>query len=319
MQLLEQHGVIVDQNKRKSIILSDLQNISSKLGCKIIENNQLLDEWVCSIEHPSVFFSAIDEEFMSLPRELIIITLVEHQKYMLLENQDGALAPYFIGLADFPREKLTEEINQNIISGNEKVLRARLSDAKFHYETDLQQRLDARIDALKDFGFPVGNLFDKVQRVSDLSMNIADQIELNAQDKKDIARACLLCKADLSSGVVNEFPEMQGIIGSYYALRDGENKEVSLAIKEHYMPTQAEAPLPTSLYGSIIALADRLDTLTQLFSINIKPTGSKDPYALRRAAIAVGRILEMDNMKKVNLTLLSISDEVMNFIKERKR
>ena len=323
---LKAYGVMLDQEDRKKRITQEVVRISKELRVKkedITFYGDLLQEWVSLAENPSLFYGKIDDEFMQMPSELITVTLVEHQKYATVQRKFGGgnikLQPYFVSFADFPSELFKEEEKKNIIQGNEKVLRARLADAKFYYDADLKEKLESRVDALRGFGFPVGNLHDKVKRISEISAHMMDQLVLNDEQTRTITRACFLCKADLSSGVVSEFPEMQGIIGEYYALNDGEDEEVATAIREHYMPVQSGSPLPTTVPGQVIALADRLDTLVQLFAIGIKPTGSKDPYALRRAALGAVRILSLETMRGIDLRAISVSDEVLDFMRERKK
>ncbi len=226
----------------------------------------------------------INQKFLELPPEVLITSMRVHQKYFALENPQGSLAPYFIVVANI-------EGSEIVVDGNERVLKARLSDAKFFYDQDRKKSLAEHGKGLEHtvFHAQLGTMSEKVIRFSKLAQFVA---EIIGTDSKLAARASALCKADLMTEMVYEFPELQGIMGRYYALHDGESAEVALAIEEHYLPQGPENPLPRSDIGKVVALADRIDTLVGFFAIGIKPTGSKDPYALRRAALGAIRLVE---------------------------
>ncbi len=233
-----------------------------------------------------------------------------NQKYFPLFDADGKLSNHFILIANVPGSKGEGPI----VSGNERVLRARLSDAKFFYDQDLKTRLDTRLDKLKEIQFhaKLGTLHERVQRMSDIAQRIAMHLDA---DQKHAARAAELCKADLVTGMVGEFPELQGIMGRYYAIHAGEPAPVADAIREHYWPAGANAVVPAAPVSVALALADKLDALNEFFRIDEKPTGSKDPYALRRAALGIVRIL-IENKIQLNLSDF-VAPDVRDFIKDR--
>lgn len=310
---LKDHKVILDQEERKRIIKSEAAIQLAPLGFLLKEDNALLDEIAGLVEFPVCLIGKIDSQFMSLPEEVLTITLKHHQRYLMVEDKAGKLAPYYVIVANIEATDGGEEIKH----GNGKVLRARLEDAKFHYAHDEKQKLDDLVEKLRSLTYhqQIGSVYDKMQSV----LKIAEQIAIDAKaDIEQVKRAVTLCKADLVSNMVKEFPELQGIMGYYYALHAKEEKEVAMAIKEHYKPQGPSDSLPSNIIGAILALADKLDTLNQMFAINIKPTGSKDPFALRRAAIGILRISEHYKLQ-LNLTALGAKKDVIQFISERQK
>ncbi len=305
-------NVIVSFRERKNIIIEGINKTLATMNLKLLEDEELLNEIVGLVEYPIVLLGKIDQKFMDLPKEVLITTLKYHQKYLMVEHNDGNLAPYFIIVAN----TITDDNGDQIIQGNEKVLSARLSDAKFFISFDQQSSLFSKHGKLSRLIFhaDIGNMSDKVQRITDLSLRLSHQLGMSNDNM--VSRAATLSKIDLVTEMVKEFPELQGIIGYYYALYDGEHKEVAEAIKEHYKPQGPNDSVPTTILGAIIAVADKLDNLQQMFAINLKPTGSKDPHALRRAALGIIRIISQHQLK-LSFAELGISTEVINFINER--
>ena len=305
---IEEHKVILNQGVRGEKIKSQAAALLTTLGLSLKEDKALLDEVVGLVEYPAVYLGEIDAKFMYLPEEALIITLKHHQRYLMVEDKNGKLAPYYLIVANIEASDSGKEIRH----GNGKVLRARLEDAIFHYEHDKAQELEDFVEKLRSLTYhqQIGSVYDKMQSVLKLAELIAK--DANA-DVEKVKRAVTLCKADLVSNMVKEFPELQGVMGYYYAKHAGEPDEVALAIKEHYKPQGPTDSLPSNLTGAIVALADKLDTLNQMFAINIKPTGSKDPFALRRAAIGILRICE-----HYDIRALGARPDVAQFINERK-
>ncbi|OLU21020.1 glycine--tRNA ligase subunit beta [Pseudomonas sp. PA1(2017)] len=277
--------VIADVAERREQIAKRIEQLAAEQQGTAIVPPALLDEVSALVEWPVPLVCSFEERFLEVPQEALITTMQDNQKYFCLLDADGKLLPRFITVANVESKDPGQ-----IISGNEKVVRPRLTDAEFFFKQDKKQPLEAFNQRLANVVFQaqLGTVYDKAQRVSALAGFIAGRI---GGDAKRGARAGLLSKCDLASEMVGEFPEMQGIAGYYYALNDGEPEDVALALNEQYMPRGAGAELPSTLTGAAVALADKLDTLVGIFGIGMLPTGSKDPYALRRAALGVLRIL----------------------------
>lgn len=291
--------VIIDPNERKQIIMDEIRRIADEKGLVLHEDDALLNEVAGLAEYPVALAGRIDDDFMNVPKEVLITSMKTHQKYFSLLTQDGQLAPWFIVVSNIK----APDGGKEIIAGNERVLRARLSDARFFWDEDRKQKLEDKVEKLKTrvFHAKLGTIYDKVDRIRRLLPFILEYIpDANADDAD---RAALLCKADLSSGMVGEFPELQGVMGRYYALNDGENDAVASAIAEHYAPQGPNDKCPTSPVSVALALADKIDTLIGFWLIDLKPTGSKDPFALRRAALGLIRLL-LEN--KIRMPLLTV-------------
>jgi glycyl-tRNA synthetase beta chain len=284
-QELRNAYVIADFVERRELIAGRVAQLAAEQqGCAVMPP-ALLDEVSALVEWPVPLVCSFEERFLDVPQEALISTMQDNQKYFCLLDANGKLLPRFITVANIESKDPAQ-----IVQGNEKVVRPRLTDAEFFFNQDKKQPLEAFNQRLANVVFQaqLGSLYDKAQRVSALAGMIAERI---GGDAKRGARAGLLCKCDLASEMVGEFPEMQGIAGYYYARHDGEPEDVALALNEQYMPRGAGAELPSTLTGAAVALADKLDTLVGIFGIGMLPTGSKDPYALRRAALGVLRIL----------------------------
>ncbi|EGH02601.1 glycyl-tRNA synthetase subunit beta, partial [Pseudomonas amygdali pv. aesculi str. 0893_23] len=287
--------VLADFNERRQIISKRVDELATQQEGTAIVPPSLLDEVAGLVEWPVPLVCSFEERFLEVPQEALITTMQDNQKYFCLLDAEGKLLPRFITVANIESKDPAQ-----IVAGNEKVVRPRLTDAEFFFKQDKKQKLETFNDRLKNVVFQaqLGSVFDKAERVSKLAAYIAPRIGGDAQRA---ARAGLLSKCDLSSEMVGEFPEMQGIAGYYYAKADGEPEDVALALNEQYMPRGAGAELPTTLTGAAVAIADKLDTLVGIFGIGMLPTGSKDPYALRRAALGILRILIE---KKLDLNLV---------------
>lgn len=281
--LLNKAHVITDFYQRQQLILRQVAELAQSVHGNAITTSTLLDEVTGLVEWPVALLVPFDEKFLTVPQEALIAAMEDHQKCFPIADQNNRLMPHFITICN-----IESKDRQEVIQGNERVMRARLADAKFFYETDCKRKLSDRLIELEHVVFQakLGNLFEKSQRIAALTRQIVESALIDQGE-----RAGLLCKADLTTSMVNEFPELQGIMGGYYAQRDGETNEVANAIREHYLPRHAGDQLPTAPISCAVAIADRVDTLIGIFGIHQAPTGEKDPFSLRRAAIAVLRIL----------------------------
>ena len=314
-QKLRDAYVIVDQQERQEIISSDIKKIIAAENLQLQDDPGLLDEVTGLVEWPVVLMGSIGKAFMDLPPEVLTTVMRHHQKYFALVDRKGKLAPKFIVVANTE----TRDHGKAVIAGNERVLRARLADAKFFWDQDRMRPLNSRIQELggRVFHAKLGTVLDKVLRIEQLAGELAAHC---AADKDDAGRAASLCKADLSTEMVTEFTELQGVMGRYYALHDGEKPEVAAAVAEHYSPLGPNDSCPSAPLSVAVALADKIDSLVGFWAIDEKPTGSKDPYALRRAALGVIRLIVENGLrlalvdafgkaeKNFNKTLGGVSD-----------
>ncbi|WP_036291158.1 glycine--tRNA ligase subunit beta [Methylosinus sp. PW1] len=282
---LEKAKVVLDAARRRDIVLHDARNLAMALGLELIEDAALLEEVAGLVEWPVTLMGAFDESFLSIPPEVIRATIRVNQKCFVLKRHDGGLANRFILVSNIE----ASDGGETIVGGNQRVIAARLSDAKFFYETDLKTPLGERLPKLDTIVFheKLGTQGERVKRIEALARELAPIVGADA-DKA--ARAATLAKADLVTEMVGEFPELQGLMGRYYAAAQGEDAEVAAALEEHYKPQGPADRIPTSPVSIAVALADKLDTLVGFWAIDEKPTGSKDPYALRRAALGVIRL-----------------------------
>ena len=282
---LEQQYVLADFEARKDKVRQQLEDAAQSLSLKPDYNEDLLEEIASLVEWPVVLQAGFDEAFLAVPKEALIYTMKDDQKYVPLLDSDGALSNTFLFVTNIESRDASQ-----VISGNEKVIRPRLADAEFFFNSDKKTTLESRLESLETVLFQkqLGTLKEKSERISALSAFIASQIDAN---ETQAARAGLLAKTDLMSNMVMEFPDVQGVMGKYYALNDGEDAPVAEALHEQYMPRFAGDALPSSGVSASVALADKLDTLVGIFGIGQLPKGDKDPFALRRAAIGVLRIV----------------------------
>lgn len=279
---LRQHFVILDWQERRALIDQEIQKTAHKAGLTPLKDEALLDEVAGLVEWPVALMGSVDAQFMGLPREVITTPMRVHQRYFPLVDNAGQLAPYFGVIAN---TQATDQ-GKKIIQGNERVLRARLADAQFFWEQDQKHPLGHFNEALKTrlFHQHLGSLFDKQERLVKLASRLAER---SGADSKIVTRAAHLSKADLASHMVGEFPELQGIMGRYYAQNQGESAEVAQAIEEHYWPKASGDPIPQAIPSLMLAMADRIDSLVGFFALGITPSGSKDPFALRRAGLSL--------------------------------
>jgi len=294
--------VILDPAERREIIAEQADERATAAGVAVKDDPALLDEVTGLVEWPEVLVGAIDDDFMDLPDEVLETSMRSHQKYFSCLGDGGRLANRFLIVANMPAPE-GSEIRANIVAGNERVLRARLADARFFWDQDRKHSLASRVPALGDviFHAKLGTLDDKADRVQALAVEIAKHVP--GADTDRVRSAARLAKADLTTGMVGEFPDLQGVMGRYYALADGEHEEVADAIAEHYSPLGPNDDCPTKPTSVAVALADKIDTLTGFWAIDEKPTGSKDPYALRRAALGVIRLIVENSLR---LPLLAV-------------
>ena len=290
---LRRAHVLLDAEERKDIILHEAKQKAFALGLELIEDEGLLNEVAGLAEWPVVLIGTIEDQFMDVPPEILQTSMRTHQKYFSLRDpKSGKMANRFAVVANM----VAADGGKEIVAGNERVLRARLSDAKFFWDQDRKHTLESRVEALKNIVFhaKLGTQFQRVERIEALAGEIAAKIGADVEKAK---RAARLCKADLTTGVVGEFPELQGVMGRYYALHDGEDAEVADAIRDHYKPLGPSDAVPTAPVSIAVALADKLDQLVSFFTADEKPTGSSDPFALRRAALGFIRIALDRNAK----------------------
>ncbi len=291
VKVLKDNYVIVDFEERKTVISQQLAKVEAIENARVIIDPELLDEVTSLVEWPVALSGKFDAAFLSVPEEALISAMKSHQRYFHLVDLQGKLLPRFVTIANI------ESKDPNaVIKGNERVISPRLADAAFFYRRDQQTTLESNLERLSNVVFQakLGTYLDKAKRIAHIAGFIAQQ---TGADASLAQRAGLLCKADLVSAMVGEFPELQGLMGGYYAEHDGEPTAVVLAIKEHYLPSFSGGELPTSAAGQAVAIADKLDTLTGLFGINQPPTGSKDPFALRRQTLGVIRICIQAELK----------------------
>ena len=290
--------VITDFTDRENKIRSLLDECATKNNARLNYSDSLLEEVANLVEWPSLIMGEFSESFLDIPQEALVATMQDAQRYFpMFSKSDNKLLPYFITIANI------ESTNPDTIKrGNERVIKPRFDDAGFFWNRDKQKKLADRIEDLQGILFEkqLGSVFDKSQRVAELAKSLCEQMN---HDNQHAVRAAHLCKADLLTDMVNEFPKLQGIMGRYYAQHDNEPSEVSNAIEEHYQPLQSGGSLPTTVAGKVVAICDRIDTMVGIFATGKKPSGVKDPYALRRAALGVIRI-SIDANVDFNLTLL---------------
>jgi len=307
--LLSRGYVIADFARRRELIRTKVVEVATSLGGTALIGDDLLDEVTALVEWPVPLAGRFEERFLELPREVLISTLQDHQRYFAIEDAQGRLLPSFITVSNIQSRDPSK-----VREGNERVVRPRLADAAFFWDQDRKQPLASRRDALDAMTFQVklGSLGDKTRRVRALAGEIA---ATGVGDRSEAERAAELCKCDLLTAMVGEFPELQGIMGTYYALADGEPAEVAVAIREHYLPRGAGDELPETHAGLAVAIADKLDTLAGIFEIGEKPTGAKDPFGLRRAAIGLLRIviekrLDLDLRKLIGVALANVRADI---------
>jgi glycyl-tRNA synthetase beta chain len=282
----ERHFVIPDPEKRKEIIRREVEQAARAVGGRVLPDEELVEQVAFLVEYPSVVCGTFEKDFLQVPKEVLITSMREHQRYFSLVDENGKLLPHFITV----NNTLAED-PAVVARGNERVLRARLSDARFFFEEDKKVSLEERVAGLKGVVYQakLGTSYEKMERFRKLAEGLSAR--LAPESTEQVTRAAYLCKADLVTGMVGEFPELQGIMGREYALIAGENPEVARAIHEHYLPTQAGGELPSTDIGAFVSIADKLDTICGCFGVGLIPSGTADPYALRRSAIGIIAII----------------------------
>lgn len=295
---LDKNFVVLDQHKRKEMIREQAIEVAKSLGGEVELDEDLLEEITFLVEYPTAFYGEFDEEYVKLPKEVVTTPMKEHQRYFPV-SKDGKLLPNFIAVRNGDSNRI-----DLVKAGNEKVLRARLADALFFYHEDTKKPLESFVDKLQTVVFQakLGTVYDKTLRIEKLSQVILNELNMT-ESKENTLRAAKLCKADLVTNMVFEFTELQGIMGRDYAQVSGENEEVCQGIFEHYLPRFAGDILPETNTGIALSIADKLDSIAGFFAIGIKPSGSQDPYALRRQALGILSIL-LDRKLSVNLNNL---------------
>ena len=327
LKFLKSQNIILDQEERKKIILRKMNNICKIKKLKSDFNNQLIDEVVNLVEKPTIILGKFDEIYLTIPQEILIVTMQQHQRYFPLFDQTGKISNFFLFVANLPDK------SGFIKKGNQRVIEARLSDARFFWEKNKNQNLVKQVGKLKNLSFfnELGTLFDRTQRLRNLASMISDQLNLS---KEKVEVASSICKADLVSDLVGEYPELQGVMGKYFAAEQGFEPDVSLAISEHYLPIGINSIVPKKPISMAVSIIDKIDILVGFFGIDEKPTSSKDPFALRRNAIGLLRIIienklslqlkELINYSSkiyeeqgVKFTNNSTVKDVLNFLRDR--
>ncbi len=291
-------SVVPSEAEREQVIREGVAKAEAETGFTAVLHPKTLVEVINLAEYPTVLVGTFDEEFLKVPEEIIVDAMLVHQRYFPLYDKDGKLTNRFIVVSNGD-----PACAETIIDGNERVVRARLYDAKFFYDEDLKQPLESYVDRLGEVVFQekLGTMLDKTNRIQRLADHLAEDAGLAGQDLSDVERAARLCKADLVTSAVVEFTSVQGVMGSYYAAASGETDQVAQAIEQHYRPRFAGDEAPDTVVGKIVAIADKLDTVCGLFAVGQGPTGSSDPFALRRSAIGIVAMLSGDNAVEVSL------------------
>ncbi|PZL70632.1 glycine--tRNA ligase subunit beta [Enterococcus plantarum] len=332
---MKEQFVIVDPNERKALIVNQANELADKNNWKLDLDEKLLEEVNNLVEYPTAFVGGFDEKYLSVPDEVLVTSMKEHQRYFDVRNEQGLLLPHFISVRNGNNVHI-----ENVIKGNEKVLIARLEDAEFFYNEDKKLSIDECVNKLKNVTFheKIGTIYEKMQRVGIIGQIIGKEVGLSDAELTDLKRASEIYKFDLVTNMVGEFPELQGIMGEKYALLHGEKPAVAQAIREHYLPTSSDGALPVSAIGSVLAIADKLDSVFSFFAVGMIPSGSNDPYALRRQTYGVIRIVESKgwqfplvqlqadidaavnaDSQKYGIQLTSGQEEVIDFVKARLR
>ena len=306
---LKEQFVVVQPNERKQMIVDQANALAAEKNWQLALDEELLEEVTNLVEYPTAFVGSFDEKYLSVPDEVLVTSMKEHQRYFEVRNDQGLLMPHFIAVRNGDNVHL-----ENVIKGNEKVLIARLEDAEFFYNEDKKLTIEACVEKLKNVTFheKIGSIYEKMQRVALIAQIIGRKVGLSEDELEDLKRASEIYKFDLVTNMVGEFPELQGIMGEKYALLQGEKPAVATAIREHYLPTSSEGELPETAIGAVLALADKLDSVFSFFSVGMIPTGSNDPYALRRQTYGVIRIIEDKGWTFTLVQLQTEVDEAVN-------
>lgn len=335
LESLKNQFVIADANERKNMIIKQIETIAKTNNWEITMDEELLEEVNNIVEFPTAFVGDFDEKYLAMPEEVLVTSMKEHQRYFDVRSKEGSLLPHFVSVRNGNEFRI-----DHVISGNEKVLIARLDDAQFFYQEDQQLTIDDCVNKLKNVTFhkKIGSIYEKMARVQTISKIIGQTVGLSPIEQEDLERAAEIYKFDLVTNMVDEFPELQGIMGEKYALLQGEKPTVAQAIREHYLPISSEGELPVSNIGAVLSIADKMDSLITFFEVDLKPSSSNDPYALRRQSYGIIRIiadkgwkfpfLELEHgiEKEINTNPLrygfqfeDINTDALNFLKGRIR
>lgn len=286
---LRQVFVIADPAERTQMIQDQIRDLEELHGVQVEIDPGLLNEVLNLVEYPTAFFGSFDPKYLDLPAEVLVTSMKAHQRYFVVRDQDGKLLPHFVSVRNGNADHIA-----NVVKGNEKVLVARLEDGEFFWKEDQKLAIEDLLPKLAKVTFheKIGTLAEHMERTAQIAAYLADQVGLSSEEQADLARAAAIYKFDLLTGMVGEFDELQGIMGEKYALLAGEKPAVAQAIREHYLPNSSEGALPESRVGAVLAVADKMDTLLSFFTAGLIPSGSNDPYALRRATQGIVRILD---------------------------
>jgi len=306
INLLKNNFVILDQEERKKIILEGIRRLSTTVDGRPVEDEELIETVTYLVEYPVPVLCSFQRDYLELPKELLITVMKDHQKYFAIEDDENKLINFFIIISN-----TKEENAETVTIGAERVIKARFEDARFYFEEDRKRLLFDRIEELKKVTFhdKLGSLYDKTKRVASIAEFLANKLIPSEKDK--LGSAAWLSKTDLITGIVREFPELQGIMGKYYAINDGEDTEIAEALGEQYLPPHSGGTLPKTESGALLSIADRIDNLSAFFAIGLIPTGSEDPFALRRQALGIISIL-LDKGYSITLTEL-VDNALENF------
>ncbi|MFD0897603.1 glycine--tRNA ligase subunit beta [Loigolactobacillus binensis] len=309
---LAKQFVVVDPEKRKATIKQQIEALATKNNWVVALDPDLLEEVNNLVEYPTAFAGQFKTKYLQMPDEVLITSMKDHQRFFYARDQAGKLLPIFISVRNGNADYL-----DNVISGNEKVLTARLEDAQFFYNEDQQQTIATYVERLKKVTFheKIGTLYEKMQRVQLIGQVLGQQIGLTAPELTDLKRASEIYKFDLMTGMVGEFPELQGIMGEKYALLQGEKPTVATAIREHYLPISADGVLPQTKIGAVLAVADKFDSIASFFAVGLIPNGSNDPYALRRQAAGIVRIVKTEEW---HLNITALQQQIGQVLTEHK-
>ncbi|MFP4572672.1 MAG: glycine--tRNA ligase subunit beta [Desulfobacterales bacterium] len=321
--------VLADMDQRRSVMYESMQQAVKKAGGHILEDPDLVEINNNLVEYPAVVIGGFNAKFLELPREILVTAMREHQRYFAVVDEENRIMPYFVSINNTRTRDM-----RVVAAGHERVLKARLEDARFFYHTDLKTNSDQRVQSLKSVVFQaeLGSVYDKTMRIRKLAEKLGGMLGVADRDRRNVDRAALLCKTDLVSHVVDEFPKLQGVMGRIYANVEGEADDVAWAIEEHYRPAYSGGPLPETLTGAVLSIADKIDTICGCFCAGLLPTGASDPYALRRQGIGIiltafEKELEfsLSEIIRLGLELFGLegeefdkkADEVFGFLKNR--
>lgn len=309
LEKLKAQCVLADSTEREAVIATQIKEIADQNNWTIELDDELLEEVNNLVEYPTAFVGNFDEKYLAVPEEVLVTSMKEHQRYFDVRNAEGQLLPHFISVRNGDSVKI-----ENVIKGNEKVLIARLEDAEFFYSEDQKLTIDQCVNKLKNVTFheKIGSVYEKMQRVGVEAQIIGENVGLTTEELADLQRATEIYKFDLVTNMVGEFPELQGIMGEKYALLQGEKPAVAQAIREHYMPISSEGELPQSNVGAVLAIADKLDSVLSFFAVGMRPSGSNDPYALRRQTYGIVRIVADKQWRFPFLGLQRMIEEKIN-------